>query len=148
MLIHEIPTEQTDFNIEDLIEIEDGLTSESKKGTLANFLLTALAKIPVTWIPVTYINSWEDSTIGYESEYYKDILGYVHLRIYCKNGTTLNPFVIPEGYRPEKNFQWTINSVPSGTTVTPFVWIKTDGTVAFYNYTNTYIHGEIIYRAA
>ena len=149
MLLHEIIVEQTDFNLEDLIEIEDGLTGESKKGTLGNFLLTALAKIPIAWIPVTYINSWVDYSVAYGgSAYFKDIFGFVHLRLSCKNGITNAPFILPSGYRPIGTIAFPICSNSTSNTWPAVIIITSAGVVTFAQYVNdTALFGEIIYRA-
>jgi hypothetical protein len=101
------------------------------------------------WIPVTYINSWVDYDATRISAYYKDILGYVHLMINCKNGSSGLPFTMLEGYRPAYGIYRSIVSIPSGTTVVPYAYIQPDGTVTLGNYTNNYcFEGEWIYRAA
>jgi hypothetical protein len=101
------------------------------------------------WIPVTYLNNWVDYDSNFKSTYYKDILGYVHLTVGCKSGSTLTPFVMPEGYRPEKVILEFIDSQSSVTNWVPILQIGTDGTVYFGYYTNTLcIRSEIIYRAA
>ena len=100
------------------------------------------------WTAVTYINSWVDFSATIRSEYFKDNLGFVHLRLGCKNGSTDYPFVMPAGYRPGIDYQKVINSVPDGTTIVPAIQIGTDGIAVFANYSTSYcIDGEIIYRA-
>jgi len=110
--------------------------------------LTALAKIPIAWIPVTYINSWVDHGAERRSEYYKDILGNVHLRLGCRDGITANPFTMPVGYRPGLYIYEPIRSQSDSTTIPATINIYIDGVVTFQNYTNPYcLRGEIIYRA-
>lgn len=90
------------------------------------------------WINVTYLNSWVDfGTAYFHVAYKKDKFGFVELRGSCKNGTTAAPFTLPIGFRPEKTIIFPINSVPSGTTVTPNVSITNVGVVTLANYTNT-----------
>ena len=87
------------------------------------------------WTNVTYLNSWINFSTAYFSvAYMKDNFGVVHLRGYCKSGTTANPFTLPMGYRPEKSSIFPINSTPSGTTVTPNVVISDAGIVTLANY--------------
>jgi len=148
MLISQITGIQTDYNLEDLFEIEDGISGVSKKGTLENFLLTALAKIPVTWIPVIYENSWVDYGAAQKTEYYKDVSGNVHLRIACKSGVAAQMCTLPVGYRPEVNHYRPIYTTGAITNC-PAVFIITTGVIAFANYSNARCEmGEIIYRAA
>jgi hypothetical protein len=134
-------------------KIPDSFNEEQKKFcedlfSLVKDLRTELTD-KVDWIPVTYINSWVDYNADLTSEYYKDIFGYVHLRIGCKDGSTANPFIMPDGYRPTNRKDFYIFSIPSGTTVVPDIFIQPDGSVTFYYYTNVgCINGEIIYRAA
>jgi hypothetical protein len=99
------------------------------------------------WIPVTYINNWVDYNVNYHSEYFKDILGFVHIRIGCKNGSDIYPFTMPAGYRPEHYKLFLIRSPVYS--VIPHIRFYEDGTVLFDAYDNSYcVHGEIIYRAA
>jgi len=102
------------------------------------------------WVNVTYINSWIDfNTANFTVSYLKDNFGFVHLRGICKNGSTANPFVMPENYRPAKAQIFPLYSVPSETTVTPAVTIAANGTVTLSNYTNTVVSFDgVIFQAA
>jgi hypothetical protein len=101
------------------------------------------------WINVTYLNSWVDFNTTYFSVgYLKDVYGYVHLRGYCKSGTTANPFTLPIGFRPEKSIIIPVYSVPSGTTVVPSVTISNAGVVTLANYSNSGVSFDgIVYQA-
>jgi hypothetical protein len=122
----------------------------TKPEAITDIIDDYVAALTVTWIPVTYINSWVDYSIFYiSSSYYKDIFGNVHLIIACKDGSTANPFILPIGYRPTKTISFPLDSVSSSTTVPADISINSSGIVTFYSYTNTYcINSEIIYKAA
>ena len=110
-----------------------------------------LASLTITWIPVTYLNGWVDFDTNRKSEYYKDALGYVHLRLGCKNGTTEYPFEMPDGYIPNKWTQEPIITYLTGSSFayTPNVILNTNGIVLFNNYSNVAcINTEIVYKAA
>jgi hypothetical protein len=130
--------------IEELARLRLELVSDISE----NYMAIDDYVVDPTWIAVTYINSWVDHSANTVSEYYKDVFGFVHLRLGCKSGITDNPFAMPAGYRPGRDIYYPIYSTPSGTTVIPRIRFKTDGTVEMDNYINTFcIHGEIIYRA-
>ncbi len=100
------------------------------------------------WIPVTYLNGWVDYSTTRTSAYYKDIWGYVHLRVNCKNGTTAYPFVMPEGYRPEQLLTKPIASIQTSNNPPRFD-LNIDGVLMFFDYTNSYcLNSLIIYRAS
>lgn len=65
---------------------------------------TNSATVPptITWTAVTYANSWVDFGTPYiAAGYYKDALGFVHLRGLSKDGTPgATMFTLPTGYRP------------------------------------------------
>lgn len=63
------------------------------------------------WTRVTYQNSWVDfGGTSAPVAYYKDPLGWVHLRGSAKDGTRVNGttviFNLPQGYRPGVGVMW------------------------------------------
>ena len=55
----------------------------------------------VTWTNATYQNSWGTSPSCTPAQYYKDPLGYVHLRGRITGGTSATAaFTLPVGFRP------------------------------------------------
>lgn len=67
----------------------------------ANF--ASLTTGDTSWVAPTFTNNWVnyDSTYN-QCGYYKDSLGWVHLRGLVKNGTDgASIFTLPVGYRPQ-----------------------------------------------
>jgi hypothetical protein len=54
------------------------------------------------WVAVTFTNSWVNYGSGYDTcGYYKDALGFVHLKGLVKSGSLgTSVFTLPAGYRP------------------------------------------------
>jgi hypothetical protein len=92
---------------------------------------------PVDWVTVTYLNSWVTYNATYHPiQYYKDALGFVHLRGMCKSGTSGIIATLPAGFRPGKFeiFEISTNSFAAGC-----VEIQTDGDIQAVTYSNTWV---------
>lgn len=80
--------------------------------TSGNFISVATnsATVPpaITWTGVTFLNAWVNYGAPFDGVgYYKDAMGWVHLRGAAKSGTTATvAFTLPVGYRPvsQRNF--------------------------------------------
>ncbi len=98
-----------------------------------------------TWIAPTFTNSWVNYDLVYnQCGYYKDALGFVHLRGLVKNGSDgTSIFTLPSGYRPQYQELMAVSSadhygrvdvattgtvVPSATTTEP-TWVSLDGII-------------------
>jgi hypothetical protein len=67
----------------------------------------------ITWTAATYQNSWVSFNAGthYVAEYYKDALGWVHIRGTISTGTTGTvAFTLPVGFRPTKAMNFPITT--------------------------------------
>jgi hypothetical protein len=110
-------------------------------------LKSAIFPTQSTWINVTYSSNWVDYSTSYApTSYFKDTLGFVHLRIGCKTGAS-NPVAnLPAGYIPSYNLAWPLYSYPSASSVVATVYITSSGGINITEATNTQvILGEVVF---
>ena len=92
------------------------------------------------WNNFAYINDWVDfgsaGTIG--CQYAKDVFGRVYFRGICKDGSTANPFVVPEDYRPPYNVYFPIMTAYLAVAAS-YITITPAGVVTLYQYSNTWV---------
>ncbi len=100
----------------------------------------------ITYTNVTYTNSWVDfGSSNHPVGYYRDMLGFVHLRGLAKSGTVNTAmFTLPAGYQPTKELRFVV--ISNG--ALGYLTISNAGVVTLVTGNNTYVSLEgIIFQA-
>lgn len=87
-------------------------------------------KVQPAWIPATLTNGWLNSG-GVQSApaYFKDEMGFVHIKGAIKNGAAGNIFTLPTGYRPLEQLGFGVKAFNGTSLVMNEITITSSGNV-------------------
>jgi hypothetical protein len=93
------------------------IKSTEINANFAEFTSKNFVEPDTNWTNPTFSNSWANydssETTFYKAGYYKDAMGWVHLRGIVKDGTVgtgVAMFTLPSGYRPSKAVRFAVCS--------------------------------------